>query len=222
MGGEMIEYEVTDGDDEPEAEEPTVTDVPEPDQDDEEGEAEQDETAASEQEPEAIRSEKDIEKAFKKVQAENTRHSNRISEIMGEDAQALLPCELCSHFIHGFRLAVPIPPEIAERVLEAVGYAQLGKMKHSPYHEKCPTCDGMGEYLSWSMRADQRTLVCEDCRATGWRRRDDAPPLNMPSGWASPTNTAPNGEPVVFETPTMSESELKARMDAAVRIAKGE
>src|SRR5580765_4251045 len=100
--------------------------APVPDDDDET----QHEHEQAEQEPEpeqearAPASEKEIEKANKALEREATAHANRISKIMGEDAQQLIPCERCWPLTPGFHWpldAMPVDEAQREAVLASLG-----------------------------------------------------------------------------------------------------
>src|SRR5689334_11191162 len=66
---------------------------------------------APEDAPEAqnLRSEKELEKAYKQLAKLQEDNAGRVSRIMGDDATALIPCPVCSDFAPGF----VFPPEIA-------------------------------------------------------------------------------------------------------------
>jgi hypothetical protein len=207
--------------------EPTVTDVPEPDQPD----ADEDEEAAEEEpepepetEPEAAegpRDDREIEKAYKAVQKENTRHNNRVSEIMGEDAQALVPCELCSHFVAGFRLAQVPPPEIVGRVRAAIGLPERENLRESPYHLRCETCGGLGELLTHSFVTNQETVTCPDCQAKGFVLDPGAPSPVSYFDYTTSASTWPNGETTGASVHGLDPAEVKRRMELAVAQAQG-
>jgi hypothetical protein len=207
--------------------EPTVTDVPEPDQpdaDEEEEAAEAEPEPEPEPEPEASsgpRDDREIDKAYKAVQKENTRHNNRVSEIMGEDAQALVPCELCSHFVAGFRLAQVPPPEIVGRVRAAIGLPERENLRESPYHLRCETCGGLGELLTHSYVTNQETVTCPDCQAKGFVLDPGAPTPTFLYDASSGVNTGPNGETTSAAGQGIDPGEARRRMDAAIAQAQG-
>src|SRR5947207_1678894 len=79
----------------PDGDEPEPEPAPEPD--------EPSEPEGDEQKRQAkAQSERDMEKALASLDREAERHFNRIGEIMGEDRDGLVPCELCLPRIPGY------------------------------------------------------------------------------------------------------------------------
>ena len=115
--GEVLDTEPND-----ETPEPQPDEAPDPADDD-------DETPAPEPEqqpddgPSLETQFKDMEKAQASLERENTRHRNRVSEILGENAQGLLPCPLCAGFADGMIPPVQPPDDVVEAVKQALGLA---------------------------------------------------------------------------------------------------
>lgn len=144
-----------------------------PSEDDEAAEAAEaeEEPEAAEQgddEPEAAVTDVEIEKATKKLEAEATRHANRISEIMGEAAQALLPCELCAPITPGFRFPVPVMGDALERVRIAIGLPDLSNYREAKDARTCDDCDGLGKVLTGSHVPTRDVKDCSRCKGAGW------------------------------------------------------
>lgn len=188
-----------------EQEEPQVTDVPEPDQEppmplpDEAGEHEageddvQPETAQS-------KSEKEIEKAVKSLQAENTRHKNRVSQIMGEDAQDLVPCPRCVGFADGLIFppdAAPVDEAQREAVLSSIGLGAEagGGLVMRPGYIECPDCNGFGEWQNPTKAPHYQKTQCTGCGGQGYRP-EVAPQSNVTpiQSTASPSVFVPANE----------------------------
>lgn len=117
-----------------------------------------------------VASEKEIEAMHKSLDAEATRHANRVSAIMGEGAQGLRPCPLCIPNIPGF-----IPPEeaipaatLVDHVRQALGEPTAANYPPDPYSKPCPTCDGWGMLRTPSHVNGQQALPCPDCGSKGW------------------------------------------------------
>lgn len=120
-------------------------------------------------EPEqTVRSEKEIEQVTSKLERESSRHLKRLTEIMGEDAADLLPCELCPPVLAGYRFDVPVPEEVTAAVLAALGVSQPRELSRDPYSQVCNTCNGEGQVASGSRVQGQEALTCVDCGARGW------------------------------------------------------
>ncbi len=113
-------------------------------------------------------SDKEMEQALDRLAKEATRHANRVSEIMGEDAQVLVSCELCEPAIPGFHWPGAVDDEKRAAVLSAVGMAALEGLVHDPEAETCDLCNGRGELLTGSQVESQRTRPCGKCGANGW------------------------------------------------------
>jgi hypothetical protein len=153
------ETDETDPETDPEItfEEPDET---EPDETEEEEEAES--------EPPPAAAQVDFDKAIKALEKETTRHSNRVSEIMGEDAQQLTPCPLCEIVTAGFVFADAIPDEHREAVIGWLRGANAPEMLPDPDAELCDTCAGYGNTLTGSQVAGNQTKMCGKCEGNGW------------------------------------------------------
>jgi hypothetical protein len=116
-------------------------------------------------------SEKEIEKRFEKIAKENARHTSRISEIMEEGANDLLPCPLCSHFVTGWiyppQLA-PLPEEGVASTLAVLGMHGPRELRHASDTTTCQECDGQGEVETGSKRPGYESKNCGACQATGY------------------------------------------------------
>lgn len=121
--------------------------------------------------PEAL-SERDIEQALEKLTREASRHANRISEIMGEDAQALATCPLCEPSIPGFFWPGQVDADKRDAALEALGVSGSGGLVEDPEAETCDRCHGRGETLTGSLVLTQRTRPCTKCGGNGWTTPD--------------------------------------------------
>lgn len=145
--------------------------TPEPDEQDEEGnEAEEDEQPAEEPapEPQVGMTDKEMEASRKKLEAEDTRHRNRISEIMGEEAQFLEPCPLCSHFVAGLIFPQVPSEEIVAATRVAIGMPDLSNYQPAKHAHKCPDCEGLGVVLSGSLVQGNVAIECNTCHASGY------------------------------------------------------
>lgn len=130
-----------------------------------------DETTEPEPEPEPEApplSEKELEAALKKLDSEATRHANRVSEIMGADAQTLEPCVLCEPNIPGFRIPVPVDDEKRAAVLAVLGMGDEPEFVTDPGTQTCSYCDGNGATITGSKVQNQVTRVCPQCQGNGW------------------------------------------------------
>lgn len=157
-------------------EEFAVDEAPEPETPDVNEDAEPD-VPAPDDEPEDVApalSEKEMEAMFKSLEKEASRHANRLSEIMGPDAQDLVPCELCPAHTPGFHLPVQPPEEVRQAVLAAIGMDEAPELRDDPGTKMCDYCEGCGETITGSKVQNQLTRVCPECMGNGWQTLEQA------------------------------------------------
>lgn len=162
------EQEIPEGEDaEPETE---PAEPAEPADDELEAEEEDDAEPEPEPEPEAPSgfSEKAMERAVKKLEAEASRHANRVSEIMGEDANDLTPCPLCAPNIPGFRWPFPPAADVVAAVKDAIGEPASPTYAKDSYSRECDLCHGLGSVATGSKVAGQGVVGCLKCKGKGW------------------------------------------------------
>jgi hypothetical protein len=183
---------ISDVEEEEEASEP----VQEPDEPEAQAEGQTEPVLAEPGAEEQVLSEKQVEKALESLGKEATRHANRVSEIMGEDALALVPCELCAVNIPGFRFSIQPNEEVQRAVRAAIGLPTLETLKPDLYSRKCDTCDGAGKVLSGSLVQGRETLACVDCGGNGWKpvgqERQSGAPVATLDGEPAPLAAVPD------------------------------
>lgn len=117
-------------------------------------------------------SESELEKGMQRLEKEASRHANRISEILGEDAQVLELCPRCMPHIPGFIYPphiAPPPPEVVQAVKLSIGEQPLPGYRTSTTTRICDTCDGLGRLLSGSQVPGQELIACTACpNGRGW------------------------------------------------------
>lgn len=157
------------------------------------------ESAEQDQSPEQpqAKSEKEIEKGLKALEKEAQRHANRVGEIMEEDAQHLLRCELCAPLIPGFRWP-QVPDDQRAAVMLAIGFDPEPDLRSDTQSGVCPGCDGWGQVATGSKVQGQRALPCTSCGGKGWRgpREQAAPQLTPVSPSGAPSNGPPGDVPL--------------------------
>lgn len=115
--------------------------------------------------------EKEIEARWDKLDRENKRHAGRVGEIMGEDANALIPCPVCMDGIAGWvgdPSQAPLTPEAIARVRTVIGLPDYTTFKQAPDATTCPDCDGLGEVITGSKVPGYETKTCARCNKQGW------------------------------------------------------
>jgi hypothetical protein len=158
---------------------------PEPTEDDEHEEHEQAQPEPEpEPEPEQGYSEAELEKMRGQLEKEATRHANRVSEIMGEMAGQLVPCELCDETTPGFHWpAEMVPPsdDLRGRLFGVLRNPAEAPLRESPHTETCPDCDGWGKVLSGSLVAENKRIVCPTCKGLGYKPKQGAAVIDVGS-----------------------------------------
>lgn len=137
-------------------------------------------------EPQAALSEVDVDRAIAKLEREATRHANRVSEIMGADAQELESCPLCAPAIPGFRFPVPVDDEQRAAVLVTLGVDPDPEYVAADDARACDYCKALGKVSTGSNVPEHRTKLCGHCGGTGWQ---------MVSATPTPPPTHENGKP---------------------------
>ena len=162
--------------------------------------------------PEGL-SEKEVEKRNQALDKEAIRHANRVRDIVGDDAEALIPCELCLPIVPGFRFEY-IPDEQRAAVMLAIGMASDADYLQAPGTERCPDCNGKGKGKTTSQVPGQEFVVCLNCKGRGWiGERANALEPQVPA-------IAPvaNGETVTAPIPASPEVEEAKRAAMAAGL----
>jgi hypothetical protein len=193
---------------------------PEPEQDgDEEGEEASEEQDSDEGEPEpddhdtpeavAGLDDRELEKRFKRIETAHNTYSRKLSEIMGEDAQALEPCPRCAHGIPAFVFPfAPVSEQVRRNVLVSIGETPPAARKQDPYTETCATCDGEGVTLSGANTTRGKSITCVDCDGNGYtlvgdRRNKVAQAMHVTASAADSTVTVNGGDTPVEQPPDL-------------------
>lgn len=172
---------------EPPAAEATEPESPDVDEDEDELEP----PATDTDEPEAAAvppmTERELEQAAGKLERERDRHAARVGEIMGEDANELVPCELCLPMIPGFRFPVEPDDDTKAAVLEAIGMGGTAELASADDARLCDTCNGLGVVLTGSHVPAHVTKPCRACRGAGYVEVGGPAPATPPG----PADTRP-------------------------------
>jgi hypothetical protein len=119
-------------------------------------------------------SERDIEKRFAKLDAENTRHRKRLGEILEEDALHIVPCPVCMDSFHGWVFDpqhIPLQDDQRERTLQLLNLADFEDIPQASWAVKCETCNGHGRVKTGSRAEGREVTQCLDCKGAGWHNR---------------------------------------------------
>jgi hypothetical protein len=197
--------------------EPEAPEAPEPDDEqDEQEEADENEHAAdggpseADRAPASGKSDAEMERTMKRLEQSATTWRNRVSALLEESAQDLVPCELCLPIIPGFHWPAEVeqPRDATHaRLLSVLKTPEGPPLKAANNTRSCDHCDGYGRVLSGSKVASHREINCSNCGGKGYlggptaqtnggvsiaftpdaipASRDDEPPTDVDS-WGIP------------------------------------
>jgi hypothetical protein len=124
--------------------------------------------------------EKELEANYKKIERARTTFHNRISEIMGEDAQQLVACPACSHFVPG--LIFPVEFDDVQKVAlwHYMGLPDPNAIEQASDRHECAACKGKGQLRSGSQVPEYAIVNCRACQGKGYT--DDVLPVAGTNG----------------------------------------
>jgi hypothetical protein len=136
--------------------------------------------------------------AVEKLANEAERHRKRIGEIMGEDANFLIPCELCMPQFAGYRFDGSPDEATITRVRVAIGMPDLTNYAPSSTERQCDDCRGLGRVRTGSTVQQYETATCDACAGKGFvasRPRMNGEPAELPAepGPAAPAELHDDG-----------------------------
>lgn len=144
------------------------------DDDDTDDDAEDDEGEEQDEQAEAKRraqDEKEIEARYQRLGNENARHARRVSEIMADDATALIQCPVCMDGIAGWIYppdVAPLPDEAVARIRQVIGLPDLTTFEDATDASQCPACKGLGKVKTGSNVPGYEVKECGRCASRGW------------------------------------------------------
>ena len=113
----------------------------------------------------------ELEKVRSKLDRSATTWRNRVSDLLGEDAQMLVPCELCDPTIPGFHW----PPDLEQprddlhaHLLDVLRTPDSPEYNQAQHVRRCQLCDGWGVVLSGSRVAGKGQVKCQMCKGNGF------------------------------------------------------
>lgn len=135
-----------------------------------------------EQEPEPgptnLRSEKELEKAYKDLAKLRETVATKVSQIMGDDAVALIQCPTCSALAPGWLFppdAVPFSPDQIGKMRSLLDLPTEGNYRQASNLAACSKCDGLGKVRTGSKVAGHEYMACDRCAGKGWEGRIEIP-----------------------------------------------
>lgn len=173
-------------------EEPLETpETPDEDDDGDEDTEDEDEPQETPETPQDEPSPASDPEVWKKLERSASTWRNRVSELLGEDAQELLICPLCPDNLPG--LLLPIPPD-EQTIAEVEAFlhpVKLPEMAKDPDTEECDLCVGIGEVLTGSKVPGKDKKLCPKCNGNGWTDPTARSSWNAVHPPASPSVSAP-------------------------------
>ena len=129
----------------------------------------------------------DFEGKLKKLASSAQTFRRRVSDVLGEDALVLVPCELCLPDIPGFHFDLSIMQPLDEtqaRLLEILKTPGAPEYVSAPDVRRCDHCHGYGKGVTGSLVPGQETKVCTSCRGFGF-----VPPPGVDNTSHAPADT---------------------------------
>jgi len=170
---------------------------PEPAGGEEEAEEAAEEPAPPEQTGLSI---EELEKVRKKLDQSASTWRNRVSDLLGEEAQMLVPCELCDPLIPGFHWPAEIEQprdEMHARLLDVLRTPVAPEYLPAPNVRRCATCDGWGKVESGSRVAGKGAVVCPICKGFGFQGDAAMQQAPFPTNGAVEFEGPPDSTPMV-------------------------
>jgi hypothetical protein len=131
-------------------------------------------------EPPSGMTEKELEANHKKIERARTTFYNRVSEIMGEDSQALVECPACAYFVPGLIFPQEFQDDQKLALWPYMGLPDPNEIPAAPDRHVCETCKGRGQLQSGSLVAQYAIVNCRACEGKGYT--DDLLPVRGGAG----------------------------------------
>ena len=138
--------------------------------------------------------EKATAKALKQLENEALRHANRVKEIIGDDAEALVQCALCAPNLAGWRFDAAPTEDVVQAVRSVIGLPDVSNFAPSATERQCDDCRGLGKVRTGSAVSQYETAICDACKGKGWVQ--SRPRLNEPE--VEPDAPAPTNGAAAF------------------------
>jgi hypothetical protein len=114
--------------------------------------------------------EQEIEKQYRALEKEQTRHAGAITRIMGDEAPELVACPFCEPELGGYlRMESLEHPrdEMHEAMIAVLKKPAQVSYREAPHSVQCHDCDGLGKVLSGSRVPGNETIACPTCSGAG-------------------------------------------------------
>jgi hypothetical protein len=159
---------------EPEAPDLEPVSPPEPDEEGEQAEPDEPAAPQPETEPAAPESSAELARRDKALDGLNKHVAKRLTEILGDDATAYAPCEICTAFgTPGWRPGGDLPAEVKVVVSHALGVQTADDLEQARDTARCADCGGRGYVRTGSLVPDFESAMCLACQGRGWVATDE-------------------------------------------------
>jgi hypothetical protein len=125
-------------------------------------------------------SERELEEVRRKLERSATTWRNRVSELLGEEANYLAPCELCDPIIPGFHFPAEVETArdpVHARLLDVLRTPGEPEYMPDPNTRECGVCGGLGKTLTKGRVPGKTQRVCRVCKGQGYLSNDPADQL---------------------------------------------
>jgi hypothetical protein len=147
---------------------------PEPGEEGEQAEPEQGETPQPEEEAQQPESSAELARRDKALDGLNKHVAKRLTDILGDDATAYTPCEICTAFgTPGWRPGGDLPAEVKVIVSHALGVQTADDLEQARDTARCTDCGGRGYVRTGSLVPDFESAMCLACTGRGWVATDE-------------------------------------------------
>jgi type IV secretory pathway VirB10-like protein len=159
---------------EPEAPDLEPVPPPEPDEEGEQAEPAEGQPPQPEAEPNEPESSAELARRDKALDGLNKHVAKRLTEILGDDATAYTPCEICTAFgTPGWRPGGDLPAEVKVIVSHALGVQTADDLEQAEDTARCGACGGRGYVRTGSLVPDFESAMCLSCQGRGWVATDE-------------------------------------------------
>ncbi len=150
--------------------------------------------------PPAGVSEAELEKVRGQLERSATTWRNRVSQLLGEEAQFLVPCELCDPLLPGFHFPVDLltpSDDVQARLFDVLRTPAGPGYQEDPFTTECTTCAGLGKTLTKSQVPGKTERVCPTCGGDGFQLQGGRPAQAQNGSEAEVQYNLPNEAPLV-------------------------
>jgi hypothetical protein len=140
----------------------------------------------------------ELEKVRTKLDTSANTWRRRVKDLLGDDADMLVECELCDPTLPGFHFPAELEQprdDLHAHLLDVLRTPDAPDYNPSPGVRRCEICDGWGVVLSGSRVAGKGVVKCGRCKGQGFVGEAEmpaqAPPQNGEVAVEFPEDTGP-------------------------------